>query len=189
MTRQDITQLLIEMRKDRDGAVQDLLPAVYAELRRMARSQLRRSGPDPTLNTTALVHEAYLKLFDQTRVEWQDRKHFFSVAAIAMRHILVDASRRKGSKKRGGDYRKVDIEAGDLPSPEGNVDFLSLDRALRRLSEVDERLVRIVELRFFSGLSVEETADVLEINSRTVKRDWRKAKAFLYRSMTAGDAS
>jgi RNA polymerase sigma factor (TIGR02999 family) len=187
MPRQDITQLLIEMREDRDGAVHELLPAVYAELRRMARSRLRFSAPDPTLNTTALVHEAYLKLFDQTRLEWQDRKHFFSVAAIAMRHIMVDASRRKLSKKRGGDLQRAQIESGDLPAPAGEVDFLSLDRALRRLSEVDERLVRIVELRFFSGLSVEETAEVLEINPRTVKRDWRKAKAFLYREMTPAE--
>ena len=187
MAREDITQLLLELREGRRGAENSLLPAVYEHLREMAHYRLSMGRPGQTLNTTALVHEAYLKLFDQTRLSVSDRKHFFSVAAMAMRQIVVDHARRKQALKRGGDYRRVDLEPGELSIDDRGLEILSLDESLRRLSALDERLGRVVELRFFGGLSVEETAEVLDVDPRTVKRDWRKARALLYRDLSAED--
>ena len=154
------------------------MPAVYDELRSLARRRLALSGR--ALDTTELVHEAYLKLFDHTRVSLVDRRHFFAVAATAMRQILVDRARAWSRLKRGNGAVRVDLDAADLATEDRVEEIVSLDTALRRLSGVDARLARVVELRFFGGLSVEETAEVLEVDPRTVKRDWRKARALLY---------
>ena len=180
----DITQLLIAAR-DGDRAIMDqLFPLVYDELRGMAHGRLRRRTPGQTLDTTALVHEAYLKLVDQTRAQWNDRGHFLAVASVAMRHILVDYARRRTARKRGGPERDVtldDIQPGVMARAE---EILALDEALTALAELSERLAKLVELRFFGGLSVAETAQVLDVSERTVKRDWRKARAFLYRTLS-----
>jgi len=180
MASEDITRLLVSIRDGDREALNQLLPLVYGELHGMAHRTLssRRSGD--TLNTTALVHEAYLKLHDQANLNLHDRKHFFSVAAIAMRQIVIDAARRRGARKRGGDNRRVDIDSVQLAVDDLAEEILALDEAILRLSKLDERLGRVVELRFYGGLTVEETAEVLEVDPRTVKRDWRKARAILY---------
>jgi len=184
MTRDDITLILRTLRDGRAEAVGELLPLVYAELRAIAHRRLAGGGRDATLDTSALVHDAYLKLFDRSQLDWQDRRHFFSVAAIAMRQIIVDRARRRGARKRGGGLERVDLDAANLAVDERADDILALNEALSRLAEVDDRLARIVELRFFGGLAVEEVAEVMEMSERTVKRDWRKARALLYQSLT-----
>jgi RNA polymerase sigma factor (TIGR02999 family) len=184
MTRDDITLILRTLRDGRAEAVGELLPLVYAELRAIAHRRLASGGRDATLDTSVLVHDAYLKLFDRSQLDWQDRRHFFSVAAIAMRQIIVDRARRRGARKRGGGLERVDLDAANLAVDERSDDILALNEALSRLAEVDDRLARIVELRFFGGLAVEEVAEVMEMSERTVKRDWRKARALLYQSLT-----
>ncbi len=156
-----------------------LLPEVYERLRRLAHRQLAGEGPH-TLDTTALVHETWLHLAQREGDAWCDRAHFFGYAAIAMRHILVDHARRKGAIKRGGGQLALDWTANDLPVAELAGEVLALDAALGQLAELDARLVRVVELRFFAGLSVEETGAVLGITSRSVVRDWQKARLFLH---------
>jgi RNA polymerase sigma factor (TIGR02999 family) len=178
----DITQLLVSLREGRREALNDLFPLVYEELRLLARRRLP-SGTVQTLGTTALVHEAYLKLFDHTRLTVHDRKHFFALAAKAMRQIVIDHARRKSALKRGGDLRRLDLEDSEIAMDDRAPDLLALDEALSHLAHLDERLARVVELRFFGGLTVEETADVLAIDARTVKRDWRKARAVLHREL------
>ena len=162
-----------------------LMPLVYDELRAVARRQLRRLRPGQTLDTTALVHEAYLRLVDQAAAAWQDRAHFLSVAGIAMRHILVDAARRRIAKKRGGEGLRITFD--ELrPGQDGTdasrraVEILDLDEALTSLAARNQRLSRLVELRFFAGLTEEETALTLGTSERTVRRDWLKARAFLF---------
>ncbi len=174
----DITEWLLRLSAGESKARDQLLPAVYAELRAIAHRRLAGSGRG--IDTTELVHEAYIKLFDRTRVAVQDRRHFFAVAAIAMRQILVDRARAWSRLKRGNGAVQVDLDPARLPTEDRIEEILSLDGALRRLSEVDARLAQVVELRFFGGLSVEETAEVLEVDPRTVKRDWRKARALRY---------
>ena len=149
-------------------------------MRRIARRQLRSERPDHTLNTTALVHEAYLKLVDQTRAEWRDRVHFFAVAAQAMRRILVDHARKHLAAKRGGRQQQVPLEEAVLSIDDRAETLLALDEALTDLARLDERLGRVVECRFFGGLSEEETAEVLGVTARTVRRDWVKAKGWLH---------
>jgi RNA polymerase sigma factor (TIGR02999 family) len=183
MTSHDITARLIDLRDGRREALGELIPLVYEPLRDMARSRLRSRGGDGTLDTTGLVHEAYLRLADQTRLTLNDRRHFFAVAAIAMRQIVVDHARRRLALKRGAGAGHVELDEAAIPGDDTAEEILSLDEALRRLNLVDERLARVVELRFFTGLTVEETAEVLEVNARTVKRDWRKARALLYREL------
>jgi RNA polymerase sigma factor (TIGR02999 family) len=185
MPRDDITLILRTLREGRSEAIGDLLPLVYAELRQIARRHLASGGRDATLDTSALVHDAYLKLFDRSQLDWQDRRHFFSVAAIAMRQIIVDRARRRSALKRGGGMARVDLDAANLAVDEQAEEILALNEALARLGRIDERLGRIVELRFFGGLSVEEVAEVMEMSERTVKRDWRKARALLYQSLAA----
>lgn len=180
----DITQLLLEAREGRHEALNELIPMVYEHLRDLAHYRLNPRGPAQTLNTTDLVHEAYLRLFDQTRLSIHDRKHFFAVAAMAMRQIVVDHARKRQALKRGGGSKHLDLAHNDVGVEDRSEEILSLDVALRRLAEVDGRLARVVELRFFGGLSVEQTAEVLEVNARTVKRDWRKARALLHRDLT-----
>ena len=162
-----------------------LLPFIYAELHQQASRYLRRERSDHTLQTTALIHEAYLKLIDQRRVNWQNRAHFYGIAAQAMRRILVDYARGRHREKRGGIGENLPLEAATLVSSgEKSVDLVALDEALERLAEFDERQARIVELRYFSGLSIEETAEVLRVSTATVKSDWNVAKAWLRREIT-----
>jgi len=166
------------------AAVRDVFDRVYAELRRIARGETRRLAASATMNTTAVVHEAYLKLVNARGVAWEDRSHFFAVAATAMRQILVDYARRRSAAKRGGRGRAISLD--ELDSTDGvavdprSDDILSLDAALTRLAAFDARLARVVELRYFAGLSVEETATMLGVTDRTIKRDWRRARAYLY---------
>jgi RNA polymerase sigma factor (TIGR02999 family) len=185
MARDDITQILRELREGASGAAETLLPLVYAELHAMAHRRLTPGARDVTLDTTALVHEAYLRLFDRSRLDWNDRRHFFSVAAIAMRQIIVDHARRRSTAKRGGEMQRVDLDSSQLAVDAQAEEIVALNDALSRLAGLDERLARIVELRFFGGFSVEEVAEVMEMSERTVKRDWRKARALLYQAITA----
>lgn len=179
----EVTQLLISLRQGDQAAMEALFPLVYRELHAMAHRQLARQRMDATLNTTALVHEAYLKLIGQTQIEWQDRSHFFAITARAMRHILVDYARMRRAQKRGGGAPHTLLDDANVPVAAQADTLLALDSALDQLAALDERLGRIVELRFFGGLSVEEAADVLAVSPRTVKRDWRKARAILYQML------
>jgi RNA polymerase sigma factor (TIGR02999 family) len=185
----DITHLLLELREGRHEAQNRLLPLVYDHLKAIAHHRLSPGGAGQGLVTTELVHEAYLKLFDHSRLSVNDREHFFAVAATAMRQVVVDQARRRAAQKRGGGIAPLDLEGRDIPVEDRSAEILSLDDALRRLSQVDERLGRVVELRFFGGLSVEETAEVLKVDPRTVKRDWRKARALLYRELAGSETS
>lgn len=183
---EEITRLLAALEDEHRPAFDALLPLVYDELRALAHRQLGGYRAGRTLNTTALVHEAYLKLVDQSQATWNDRNHFFSVAAIAMRQIVVDYARRRQALKRGAGapHRLLDEwDGAAVPVEAQAAALVALDRSLTRLFTLDERLGRVVELRFFGGLSVEETADVLRISTATVKRDTRAARAFLYREM------
>lgn len=181
-----ITQLLEAWSMGGDAKVLDtLMPLVYDELRRQASRYLRRERPGHTLQTTALIHEAYLKLIDQKEVKWQNRMHFFAIAAQAMRRILVDYARERKREKRGGNAENLPIEeAALIASPGKSVDLVALDEALTRLAKFDPRQARVVELRYFSGLSIEETAEVLGISNATVRRDWSMAKAWLHQQIS-----
>ncbi len=186
-TTPPITELLVRLREG-DHAVLDLLfPLVYQELHALAHRQLGYRRPGHTINTTALVHEAYLKLIDQQQAGWNDRAHFFAVAAKAMRHILVDYARHRNAQKRGGGKPPTMLDEAEIRIDAQAHELLALDDALTRLATLNERLSQIVELRFFGGMTVEETAAVLDVSDRTVKRDWRKARAFLYQ--TLGEAA
>lgn len=181
----EITRMLQEWSGGKQEALDALLPLVYAELRRQASRYLRGERAGHTLQTTALIHEAYLKLVDQRAVNWQNRAHFFGIAALAMRRILVDYARKKHRAKRGGIGEDLPLEAAALAvSQERSVNLVALDEALERLAEFDERQARIVELRYFSGLTIEETAEVLRLSPATVKNDWNVAKAWLRREVT-----
>jgi RNA polymerase sigma factor (TIGR02999 family) len=180
MSGVDITQLLIRARAGERVVVEELFPVVYQELRLMASRRKPRGGGDSNLETTALVHEAYLKLFDSTQLELQDRQHFFAVAAMAMRQIVVDHARRNGSLKRGGDLRRVDLDSQLMGTQDRSDEILAIDQALGRLADLDPRLVQVVELRFFVGLTEEEVAESIGRDIRTVRRDWRKARALLH---------
>jgi RNA polymerase sigma factor (TIGR02999 family) len=163
------------------GVLDELLPLIYNELRRLASSYLRRERDGHTLQPTALVHEAYLRLVDQTSVNWKDRAHFLGVAAQMMRRILVDHARAREAEKRGGEFQKLSLDENlDVPVGERDINLVALDDALSRLAEIDPQKSKVVELRFFGGLSVEETAEVLGVSAPTVKRQWRMAKAWLY---------
>jgi len=167
-------------------ALDRLMPLVYGELRRVAHRQLRNERPGHTLSTTALVHEAFLKLADQTRTQWVDRAQFFALAARAMRRILVDYARRHRALRRGGAHQRVSFEddrLGSVAAAERSEELIALDEALTRLAVLDERLARVVELRYFAGLKEAEVAQVLGVTPRTVARDWVKAKGWLYREL------
>jgi len=176
----DATILLSELAHGNQEAAEKLIPLVYDELKRLARGYMRRERQDHTLQTTALVHEAYLKLVHQHAVKWQGRSHFFGIAAQLMRRILIDHARGHLRQKRGGAKVVLPLNEGLAFSPEHSEDLLKLDEALERLSKLDTRQSRIVELRFFGGLSVEETAEFLSISPKTVKRDWAVAKVWLH---------
>jgi RNA polymerase sigma factor (TIGR02999 family) len=183
----DVTQLLLRVTDGDRAAVDTLLPLIYKELRTLAGSYLRRERVAHTLEATALVHEAYLRLVDQTRVEWQNRAHFFAVAASQMRRILVDYARAHHAHKRGGAARKVTLDDGVVASAERSNELLAVHDALEALAEVDPIKSKIVEYRFFGGLSIEETAEVLQTSEATVNRQWRMAKAWLYGQLKASD--
>lgn len=181
----EITAILREWSEGEDSAIDKLLPFVYEELHRQAERFLRRERRDHTLQTTALINEAYLKLIDQKAVDWESRTHFFAFAANAMRQILVDYARTKNRKKRGGDDVKVSLEeALIVAAGERSVDLIALDEALSRLEKIDQQQARVVELRYFSGLSLEETAEALHISRATAAREWAMARAWLYRELT-----
>ena len=176
---EEITGLLLDWRRGKAGAANQLFPLVYRELRALAHGLLRRGGRPRTLETTSLVHDAYVKLVDHSRVDLNDRHHFLAVAAMAMRHIVVDRARAKGAKKRGGGRIQVELDDGARAVDARAEEVLAINQALIKLEGLDPRLARIVEMRFFGGLSVEETARALATSERTVKRDWQKARAFL----------
>jgi RNA polymerase sigma-70 factor (ECF subfamily) len=177
--RTDVTQLLQQWSNGQEQALDRLLPQIHDELRKLAASYLRRERPDHTLQPTALVNEAFLKLVDQRAAKWQNRAHFFGIAAQAMRRILVDHARAHAADKRGGAMRKVPLDEAILIGPVVDVDLLALDEALTRLAVMDPQQSRIVELRFFGGLTMEETAEVMHISQATIGREWRMAKAWL----------
>ena len=179
----DITTQLRAWRAGEPAARETLFPLVYDELRRIAHRQLKRERTGHTLDTTALVHEAYFKLVDQTRVDWADRNHFFAVAANAMRRVLVDYARRYRADKRGAAPRRVSLTDVMLVAEERADTLVAIDEALAELGSIDERLSRVVECRFFGGLTEEETAEVLGVTARTVRRDWTKAKGWLHRTL------
>jgi len=181
----DLTELLLASQAGAPGAVDRLMPLVYDELKVLAAGYLRAERADHTLQTTGLVHEAYLKLVDQRRTTWQNRAHFFGIAAQAMRRILVDHARRRRARKRdaGRPVTLDDNLAGNSPDSE---EVLAVDEALQRLAALDPRQARIVELRYFAGLGIEQTAEALEISPATVKRDWLSAKAWLQRELAGG---
>lgn len=184
----DITGLLAALREGDRAALDRLFPLVYRELHDRAHGQLARHRPGDTLSTTALVHEAYLKLTDSAHQTYQDRVHFFAVASRAMRQILVDYARRRMAVKRGG-APPVTLDPEVVGDPGRPEELVALDEALVRLEALDERLARTVEMRFFGGLSVEETAAALGVSPRTVKRDWRKARAVLYLTLEGRGAT
>ena len=177
------TDVLAGLRSGRVESLDQLLPLVYQELRGMARRQLRAQGRGGTLQTTALVHEAYLKLVDQSRAEWKDRAHFLAVASIAMRHILVDRAKARLALKRGGDFRRITLDEQDIGIDDQPDALVQLDEALERLGVVEPRLVRVVECRFFGGLTEDEIAEALGLTVRTVQRDWAKARMMLRRAL------
>jgi RNA polymerase sigma factor (TIGR02999 family) len=180
MTRPD---LLTDLRSGRHGALDRLLPLVYGELRAIAHRQLGARGRAGTLSTTDLVHEAYLKLVDQSQAEWRDRAHFLALASVAMRHVLVDRAKARAALKRGGGRRRVSFNEGDIGREDQPEAMLQLDEALERLAAAEPRLARVVECRFFGGLTEEEIAEVLAVTVRTVQRDWAKARMLLRRAL------
>ena len=185
-----VTELLRAWSDGDEGALEQLVPLVEAELRRLARGYMGRERRGHTLQVTALVNEAFLRLTEARRLRWQDRAHFLGISARLMRRVLVDYARSRGYQKRGGGAQQVTLDEALVVSPEAavdQVDLVALDRALEALAAVDARKSRVIELRFFGGLSVEETADVLHVSTDTVKRDWRLAKLWLLRELD-GDA-
>src|SRR5438309_4243616 len=180
-----LTELLDDWQQGDRTALDRLTPLIYDELRRIAHRYVRRERNGDTLQTTALVNEAYLRLAGQEQPEWQNRAHFFAVTAQVMRHILIDHARRRRYAKHGGDVQRVSLAEAELMSRERARELVELDEALDELAKIDLRKSRVVELRYFGGLGLEETADVLEISVMTVRRDWRAAKAWLYRRMKA----
>jgi RNA polymerase sigma factor (TIGR02999 family) len=179
----DITALLMAWGNGDKGALSRLTPLVYDELHRLAEGYMRREHPGHTLQTTALVNEAYIRLVDSSRVRWQNRAHFFAVAAQLMRRVLVDFARNRRYQKRGGDWCQVTLGEGLGLATTLDSDLVALDEALERLAKLDRRKASVVELRFFGGLSLEETAEAMQVSTDTVGRDWRAAKAWLMREL------
>jgi RNA polymerase sigma-70 factor, ECF subfamily len=183
---QHITRLLQAWSEGKDEALEELLPVVHQELHRLACRHMFGERPEHTLQTTALVNEAYLRLVNSRRVKWQNRAHFFAISAQLMRRILVDYARARGYQKRGGAVPRVTLDEALVGPPEKGRDLVALDDALTQLEAVDPRKSKVVELRFFGGMSAEETAQVLKVSPETVQRDWRLAKAWLAREMGKG---
>ena len=185
----DSTELLIEGRQGHKEAIDQLVPQIHGELKQIAHRLLQRRPAEGALETTELVHEAYLKLIDQTRVEWSDRAHFQALSARAMRQILVDHFRQQNAERRGGHWHEVTFEQGKIPVDERGAALLALDEALEALRETDERLAQVVMYRFFGGMSHRAIANVLDCSPRTARRDWRAAKAWLHRRLAGEEAS
>jgi RNA polymerase sigma factor (TIGR02999 family) len=182
----NVTELLINWNKGDQNALEKLLPMIYQELHLLASRYLRKERANHTIQATALVHEAYLRLIDQKQVQWQNRAHFFAIAAQMMRRILINYARDQHAAKRGGNQVRVELnEAIALPNIQ-DLDLLALDEALDQLAKTDQRKSRLIELWFFAGLTLEETAEVLEISLATAKRDWTLARAWLYRMIKKG---
>jgi RNA polymerase sigma-70 factor (ECF subfamily) len=186
LSEPNVTELLLEWQHGDMDALDRLTPLIYDELRRMAHRYVQRERAGHTLETTALVNEAYLRLMGQEKMDWQNRAHFFAVTAQVMRHLLIDHARRRHFAKRGGEAQQVALEEVTVLSQERAAELVALGEALDSLARIDPRKSRVVELRYFGGLSLEETADVLEVSLMTVRRDWRAAKAWLYRAVTSG---
>ena len=180
----EITELLARFRRGDRQAESQLVPLVYGELRHLAAACLSRERRDHTLQTTALVHEAFLRMTGKNQPDWQSRAHFFAIAARLMRQILVDYARHRRREKRGGSWEKLPLEEALVFSAEKSAELLALDEALERLAQQDERQCRIVEMKFFGGLSIQEIAEVLDTSPRTVKRDWTMARAWLHQEIT-----
>ncbi len=183
---EEVTQLLLAWSQGNEAALEQLTPHVYGELRRLARRYMRRERPGQTIQTTALVHEAYLRLIEAKNIRWQDRAHFFAVSAKMMRRILVDLAREKANLKRGGGAWQVTFDEAQVAAPERSADLGALDEALGRLAELSPRQSQVVEMRYFGGLSEEEIAEVLQVSLRTVQQDWRLARLWLYRELRQG---
>jgi RNA polymerase sigma factor (TIGR02999 family) len=181
-SQHDVTRLLKAWSGGDQQALHELMPALYAEIRKLAGSYLRRERPDHTLQATALVNEAYMRLVDQREVQWQNRAHFFGIAAQIMRRILVDHARMQHAEKRGSGQSPIVLDEG-LDVADRQLDFVAVDDALKTLAELDPRQAQIVELRFFGGLSIEETAEVTQVSPATVKREWASARAWLRREL------
>ena len=184
---QDVTQLLLAWSRGDRAALDHLIPLVSTELHRLAHHYMRRERAGHTLQTTALVNEAYVRLVDASRVEWRDRAHFFAVSANLMRRILVDFARKRRYQKRGGNAVMISLDDDDIPSPQPAPDIVALDAALEAMAAFDPRAASIVELRFFGGLTVDETAEVVGVSPRTIKREWSAAKVWLLGEMTRGE--
>jgi RNA polymerase sigma factor (TIGR02999 family) len=180
----EVTNLLLELKRGNKEAEGRLIPLVYKELRRIAAIHLRHEAPDHSLQPTALVHEAYLRLTNIKEIDWQSRSHFFAVSATLMRRILVDHARANNARKRGDGWDAISLNEAILPSPDRAPEILALDEALSKLAMFDERQSKIVELRFFAGMNEDETGSALGISARTVKRDWRVAKAWLFKELS-----
>jgi RNA polymerase sigma factor (TIGR02999 family) len=187
VSQQRVTELLTRWSHGDDGALAELTPLVYEELRRLAHRQMGAERSDHTLQTTALVNEAYLRLADQTNPRWQDRAHFFAVSARAMRQILVSYARSQQAQKRGGGALKVELDEAPLVYPEESKEIVDLHEALETLSTLDSRKAQVVELKYFGGLTYDEIAEVLKISRVTVRRDWEFAKLWLYTELHNGD--
>jgi RNA polymerase sigma factor (TIGR02999 family) len=183
----EVTGLLRAWGQGDESALEKLVPLVYDQLHLAARRYMAAERPGHTLQTTALIHETYLRLVNVRQVKWQNRAHFFAICAQLMRRILVDFARSRGYQKRGGDATRVDLDEALLITPEPGANLVALDQALQRLAEVDERKSRVVELRFFGGLSVKEAAEVLKVSADTVMRDWKLAKVWLLRELSEGE--
>jgi len=179
----EITQLLVAWGKGDETALDQLIPAVYGELRRIAGNFMKRQNPGNTLQASALVNEAFMRLVDSNKVNWQSRTHFFAVSAQLMRRVLVDAARRRNSQKRGGDRMRITLDDRVDVSNEDDTDLVALDEALTRLADLNPRHSRIVELRYFGGLTEEQVAETLNVSARTVRRDWSVARAWLFREL------
>lgn len=179
----DVTRLLVAHHQGDKEAFGELMPLIYEDLRRIARQQLRRGASGQTLNATAVVHEAYFRLVDETRIPWQDRGHFFAIAARSMRRIIIDYARRKSTQKRGGAVPPLELEPERIGVEEQAETLLALDQGLGKLSAFNERLARVAECRLFAGLTEEETAVALAVSTRTVERDWVRARAWLQREI------
>lgn len=175
----DITLLLRDAASDKPGALDSLVTALYDDLRRLAMSHLNAERADHTLQPTALVHEAYVKLVDQRSTTWTDRLHFFAIASRVIRRILIDHARERGAQKRGGGGTKLSLADHDVAAPERELDLVALDEALRELEQIDAQQARVVELRYFAGCTIDEIAQVMNVGKRTVDRDWQAAKAWL----------
>jgi RNA polymerase sigma factor (TIGR02999 family) len=186
---QNITQLLAEWREGKQSALDELYPLVYDELHRLARRYMSRERKGHTLQTTALINEAYVRLVDQKNVHWANRSHFFAISAQIMRRILIDHARRHAYAKRGGGARQVSLEEAATVVPNKSEELLRLDEALKSLAEMDPRRSQVVELRYFGGLNNEEIAGVLHISENTVTRDWNMARAWLYQQLTGSGAN